>query len=247
MLPDGFSDYIAYADESGDPSLAGINIDFPLFALVFCIFPIDAYIRNIVPAVLRLKFDFFGHDQIVLHETDIRRRNPPFVLLGDERLREQFFERIRRLIEQTEMTVIAAVIDKQRLADMDEPGDPYALALQFCMERTQQFLKSRQQSEPTTRIVFESRGSPEDRRLQEVFEAVRVGGTPAGPMENLRHQFASKQVNSAGLQLADLAARPIALRVLRPTQSNRAYDAIQAKLLRSPDGRTDGWGLKTYP
>ena len=59
--------------------------------------------------------------------------------------------------------------------------------------------------------------------------------------------FASKWINSAGLQLADLTARPIALSCLRPDQPNRAFDIIEPKIRRDPDGKTDGWGLKNFP
>ena len=44
-------------------------------------------------------------------------------------------------------------------------------------------------------------------------------------------KFASKQINSTGLQLADLTARPIALKFLRPHQENRAYEIIKTKLI----------------
>lgn len=56
-----------------------------------------------------------------------------------------------------------------------------------------------------------------------------------------------KQANHCGLQIADLIARPIGTHVLRTEQPNRAYDIIEAKFHRSPDGLVDGWGLKCYP
>ena len=43
-------------------------------------------------------------------------------------------------------------------------------------------------------------------------------------------KFAKKSVNSTGLQLADLTARPIAIKTMRPTQANRAYDVIITKM-----------------
>ena len=70
-----FSDFVIYADESGDHSLTSINPNFPVFCLTFCIFPVHTYVTEVVPAVQQLKFDFFGHDQIVLHENEIRRAN----------------------------------------------------------------------------------------------------------------------------------------------------------------------------
>lgn len=43
-----------------------------------------------------------------------------------------------------------------------------------------------------------------------------------------------------------MAARPIALSVLRPGQPNRAMAILEGKLWRGPDGRADGYGLKSF-
>ena len=59
--------------------------------------------------------------------------------------------------------------------------------------------------------------------------------------------FSSKESNAAGLQLADLVARPIGRRLLKPEQSNRAYSVIREKFRRSPDGKPRSWGLKVFP
>ena len=248
MLPNNFSDYIVYVDESGDHSLASINQQFPLFALVFCIFRVERYIRDIVPAAQQVKFEFFGHDQIILHEIDIRGHNPPFGLLQHEGIRERFLGRLSDLVEHAEMTVIAAVIDKQRMVDAHAGADdPYNLALRSCMERLQMLLHDAGASEQTTQIVFESRGASEDRRLRTTFGEVRQGSNAVGVMPNLRYQFVSKRANSTGLQFADLIARPIALHTLRPGQRNRAYDVIAPKLWRDANGNVDGYGLKVFP
>ena len=59
--------------------------------------------------------------------------------------------------------------------------------------------------------------------------------------------MASKQVNSAGLQLADMVARPIGRHLLNPEQPNRAYDLLREKFRADPQGRIQGRGLKVYP
>lgn len=247
MHPDRFSDYIVYVDESGDHSLTSINQEFPVFVLVFCVFRIDQYIRNIVPAAQQLKFEFFGHDQVILHESEIRRGRQPFGLLRDDNLRERFLGRLSDLVQQAGMVVIAAAIDKRRMANKDASMDsPYDLALRSCMERTQTFLQDAGASEQTTQIVFESRGKSEDERLSATFEKVR-GGTTTGAMPNLRYQFVSKKANSTGLQLADLIARPIAMNTIRPDQRNRAYEVVEPKLWRDIDGNVGGYGLTMLP
>ena len=248
MHPDRFSDYIVYVDESGDHSLTSFNQEFPVFVLVFCIFRVDQYVRNIVPATQQLKFEFFGHDQVVLHESEIRRRRQQFALLRDEELRERFLGRLSNLVEQAEMVVIAAVIDKRRMANEGaNANSPYDLALRSCMKRTQMFLQDAGASRQTTQIVFESRGKSEDEKLSATFEEVRGGSGGIAAMPNLRYQFVSKKANSTGLQLADLIARPIAMNTIRPDQRNRAYEVVEPKLWRNVDGTTDDYGLKMLP
>jgi hypothetical protein len=47
--------------------------------------------------------------------------------------------------------------------------------------------------------------------------------------------LADKKTNSAGLQLADIVARPIRLSVLRPNQPNRAFDILREKIYREQE------------
>ncbi len=57
--------------------------------------------------------------------------------------------------------------------------------------------------------------------------------------------MADKKYNLAGLQLADLVARPIGRKLLDPAQANRAYDILASKFCRGPDGSADG--LRLFP
>jgi len=68
--------------------------------------------------------------------------------------------------------------------------------------------------------------------------------------------IADKKVNCAGLQLADLMARPIGMHCLRPEQSNRAFEVIYEKLAIDPTASHPDadlamidtqWGLKCFP
>jgi len=52
-----FSDYLIFADESGDHGLSTIDPQFPVFALVFCMVAKVDYLNRIVPAIQQLKLD----------------------------------------------------------------------------------------------------------------------------------------------------------------------------------------------
>lgn len=94
-------------------------------------------------------------------------------------------------------------------------------------------------------ILFESRGKKEDAELELQFRRIGSGNANWGNRDldftciEWEPLFVNKKSNSSGLQLADLTARPIGLNVLRPTQSDRAFDILKPKLMQN--------GLKVFP
>src|SRR5262249_6095491 len=99
----------------------------------------------------------------------------------------------------------------------------------------------------TTHFLFEKRGKKEDAEVEHAFrEACRGASYLRQPLP-FEIVMADKRCNSAGLQLADLVARPIGRMILNPKQPNRAYELIHPKFRRSPNGRVEGWGLKVFP
>lgn len=59
--------------------------------------------------------------------------------------------------------------------------------------------------------------------------------------------FADKKSNSEGLQMADLVARPVGIKILRHDPRNRAYEIVERKFYRNGRGQYKGWGLKYFP
>lgn len=234
---DSFSDFIVFVDESGDHGLDGIDPEFPMFALSFCLMEKISYTHNIVPAFQKFKFDVWGHDGAILHEHEIRKSKGPFgILRSDPVLRETFYARLNGLMAEAPMFVIASVINKANLKNKySNPWSPYELALLFCMERGLRWLLRNNQAGKLTHIVFESRGKKEDAELELEFRRIcdNKGNFSNDDFTQMRFEpvFISKASNSIGLQLADLTARPIALRYYKPLQSNRAYEIIQPKLI----------------
>ncbi len=233
-----FSDYIVYVDESGDHSLTSIDPQFPVFALSFCVVRKSDYMAQVVPAVQALKFKYWGHDAVVLHEHEIRKSKGDFTwLLTDRARREEFYEDLHRIMVDAPVLLIGSVIDKKALvAKYATPWSPYELALHFCLERLQTFLRENGQEGKRIHVVFECRGKVEDDDLELTFRRIAGNENHWGyrkhkfDLMEFEPKFAKKSVNSAGLQLADLTARPMALRTLRPDQANRTYDTIKEKL-----------------
>ncbi len=242
-----FSDFIIFADESGSPVLEGPDPNFPVFVLNCVLAAKTDYADRIVPALQRLKFDFVGHDQLILHERDIRRQQADFAFLQVAAgVRENFLDRINEIVANAEIEVIAAVIDKPRLVQKyAKPWSPYEIALHFCMETLLSRLRRLGQKGRLVHVIFESRGKKEDAELELHFRRIAADkanwGYKRARFRTLEWQpvFIDKKSNSSGLQLADLMARPIGLKVLRPQQENRAFEVIRPKF-------ADG-GMKSFP
>jgi hypothetical protein len=240
-----FSDYIVFVDESGDHSLTSIDPEFPAFSLSFCILRKDEYIQKVVPSVQAFKFKYWGHDAVILHEHEIRKTKGDFAFLRTDRaLREEFLEDLSQVMAAAPFSVIGSVIDKKRLiARYPKPWNPYQLGLHFCLERLLIFMNDQGQRAKTLHVIFECRGKDEDAALELEFRRIVTGASRWGwvnrdfSVMNFVPIFAKKSENSVGLQLADLTARPLAINMLRPDQSNRAYEIILTKLIN----------LKTFP
>jgi len=83
------------------------------------------------------------------------------------------------------------------------------------METLWEFLEEKTENTKKTHIVVVQRGPKEDKDLELEL-----------PPEVI---FADKNAMSTGLQFADLVARPIGLKTLRPEQENRSFDILKSK------------------
>jgi len=233
-----FSDYIVYADESGSATLDGADPHFPVFVLAMTLVRKDDYANVVVPSLQKLKFDFVGHDQLILHERDIRRQKGAFAFLQvDPIQRAAFMKAVDDLVSAAPIEVFAAVIHKDQLtAKYSKPWSPYELALYFLMERLLPLLEWKGQIGKRLHVVFECRGKKEDAELELAFRRIAANQANWGwknpDFTKIQWEplFVDKKCNSSGLQLADLFARPIGLHRLKPTQTNHAYEVLAPKI-----------------
>ncbi|MDP1859955.1 MAG: DUF3800 domain-containing protein [Gemmatimonadaceae bacterium] len=241
-------DFIVYVDESGDHGLHKIDPEYPIFVLAFAIFRKEDYASQAVPEMLRFKFTHFGHDQVILHEHEIKKAKGAFRILIDSARRAHFMADLSNMMASAQFTLVAVVIKKTELKDRySSPSNPYALAMEYGLERVCAFLEENDQADRRTHVIFERRGSKEDLELELEFRRVIGGANPMCSRIPLEIVMTDKKAISTGLQIADLVARPIGLHVLRPMQANRAWEIILPKLRRGKGGRVDGYGLKCFP
>lgn len=229
-----FSDYIVYVDESGDHGVNSINPEYPIFCLAFCIFKKSEYIEQIVPEMQRLKFKYWGHDAVVLHEHDIRKPNTVegfqeqehYKILFNKKIKNALLADISNFIENAPFEIITTVIDKKKHKDTGR--NPYEKALAICLATLQSYLYKNKDSGKIS-VIFESRGKVEDFELKEEFKNIcnSICNIKDFSMIKFEMIFVKKSANCTGLQIADLVARPIGLKNLKPEQENRAYKTIE--------------------
>lgn len=240
--------YIVYMDETGDHSLTNIDRDFPGFCLTLLVFDQDEYIYKAIPCITKLKMDYWGHENVILHSRDIRKAQKDFGFLTDPVKRQPFYERINELMRDTDYLIISVVIDKLKLTSQYLYADnPYKLSLKFALERLLPLLEEKDQREVT--LVAESRGKKEDDDLRLSFLTVTNNGTEYIPEDRFRAvkfnlEFVSKKSNCTGTQMADLASYPIARHNLNPNESNPAYEIVRAKEYQGKGGIR---GFKRFP
>jgi hypothetical protein len=227
---------IVYFDEVGNPTLENTDKDFPVFAIALYICDSSCYIQEITPRVNALKFKWFGHEGVVLHSRDIRKAQNDFGFLTDPAKRAEFMKEITDVMTACDYRLIAVAIRKDSLLSRYRyPEDPYELALLFALERLVSVLEGARQREVT--IIAEKRGKREDHELGVAFQRIVNRGSgfvTADRFQRIRFtlHFLPKSMNIIGTQMADLAAYPIARKVLHPENKNPAFEVVSKKLVR---------------
>lgn len=243
-----YSEYIVFVDESGDHGLDTIDAGYPMFVLAFCIIKKEDYVAQLTPAIQNVKFKHFGHDNIILHERDIRKDVGDFTSLKSREKKSAFMDDLTSIVEATPFTLITCAIRKDALKKRyADPGNPYHIALAFGLERTFYYLRSKGAIASKIHIIVEKRGKKEDSELELEFRRVCDSGNYERVILPFDVVFMDKKSNNAGLQLADLVARPVGLSILKPEQPNRSYEVLKAKFYTNGDGSIRGWGMKCFP
>jgi hypothetical protein len=219
------SSHIIYVDESGSSDFGAGNESYPVFVLAFCLFNVDTYINQIDPSFQRLKFQHFGHDLVILHESDIRKKVGAFKALNDPIFRELFLDDLSRTITKSDFRILPIIRTKENEGH-HEP-EIYTNSAVEGLNRCVEWLKSNGKVGEELIFVLESRGPKDDRRLLEALESIFWHRRE--PQVTVK--FVPKAFASTGLQIADLVARPIGLSAIRPGQANRSFEMIRDKIV----------------
>ncbi len=246
------AEFRMFLDESGDHSLNPIDVNFPVFCLTGCIFEKNYYHEVARGKIDEFKMLFWGRTDVILHSHEIRKRKGDFSILNDPHIRTGFYEKLNELISGLDFRILACVILKNdHKAKYGNPINPYYLSLNFLMERFCMFMR-KEDGFCRGFITAESRGKQEDDLLITEYQRLRNSGNQyLDSMSNITGLTMQKKIeNIAGLQIADLAAYPIASKVLRPDTVNQSFEILEKKIETAPPqkGRVIlGYGLKIFP
>lgn len=192
---------------------------------------------------------YWSHDEVVLHEHEIRKPRDAFSFLLKRSVRECFLGKLTDLMQSLPASIIAVLIDKPGFAAShdDRTTGVYDHAMKTGIDAVFRFLTDAGQSKQLTPIIVECRGRKEDKELELAFRRhCDIGGSHSRSLP-LELVMVPKTANSAALQLADLVARPIGIKHLRPHQPIRAFDIIRTKFYQSPGGEVERWGFHSIP
>ena len=134
------------------------------------------YSEKVVPALEIFKIKHFGHDQIVLHENEIRKEKGVFRMFPTKAHKDRFLDDLTSIIEENNFILISCVIDKRRLKKQQVTlGNAYHIALRYCLETLYEFLEEKNEHTNLTHVVVEQRGRKEDDELELEFRRICDG------------------------------------------------------------------------
>jgi hypothetical protein len=239
--------YLLCLDECGTHDMEHVDPTFPVFVLIGVLIGQSYYTRTLVPRVRAFKQRHCPNPNAVLHSRDIRRRTGDFAFLGEsDDKRQRFYEGISELFAGLRIRLFASVIDKRRLRKrFIAPVNPYEVSISQLLSLVCGPPGLPGPSRPKLAAVFaEARGKSHDELLQAEYARfhsaglwnygeLRVQNRRARTVRRLfpdRIQFRGKSDGESGLELADLAAYPIARAIVNGHWNRPDARVIGAKL-----------------
>lgn len=245
--------YYLFLDESGHHGMKKRGQQYPILVLCGCFIEKNYYKSQFTKDFNHLKLKYFKTTDIIFHSRDIRKWQKRFKVLGNLKIRNNFYKDLDNFVANADFKIISTAILKDKFIEQYGPraDDPYELALTFILERA--IFLSDNLGCKKIEIIAEARGKKEDAGLHTQHQLILAHGTTYVNRKRLKNKFSDiefvkKKRNNLGIQLADLVAYPIATKVLYPKRENLAFRIIEPKIYRQfPNGDYLGYGLKIFP
>lgn len=262
-----------YVDENGHQSLTGdlSNPSKRFLCLTGVIMPIKEHDDTLTPKINDLKLRYFHDSTIILHRREIISATGAFACLSIPEIRQRFNLDVLDIIQTVKYRVISIVIDKYALVQkygIYRAKDPYALALEYLMQRYQYWMQSVARrngiSYPFGDILAEARGGGEDKLTKLTYQEI-YAGRGYNQLRNADMFYTSSQIklkpksaNIAGLQFVDLISHPsrryiLTLHGLGNDFKKSSFEEdivnilIRDKFRRGYNSEIDGAGVVFFP
>lgn len=243
--------YYVYVDECGDQNLSNYEETFPIFTLCGVIVS-ESQKRVLTDKVNAMKRRFWGTEAVILHSRDIRKCQKNFVKLFNLEVKQAFYEAVDAILgEKGAFTIVAcSILKEEYIRQFGRFNDVYGQSLSLLLERAVFYIDDLNIKEGIDlHIVAEMRGKKEDSNLLKYYNQLRDKGTYWVTPQRLQSHihsfsFVAKKANIAGLQVADLAAYPIARHILEPELLNLAFNTLECNIYQS---KGKPLGLKVIP
>lgn len=223
--------YRLFIDESGDAQVEDVTDPrYRYLGLTGIAIRLDRHQAETGAEMDGLKARHFpahsSNAPVVLVRTELIRTTGAFSVLADPGKAAAWERDVLAFLDQWARDPITVVIDKLRTQQMygEQDEDPYLRAMRFMLERYRGMLHYRG---AVGDVMFEARGTAEDRRLRQAYRYLYAHGTGQRSGEDLRAVLTSgelkiqkKRANVAGLQVADLIAAPARLSLLQEHRGN---------------------------
>lgn len=215
-----------YVDETGDHTRSMSESD-PVGRRYLCLLGVmvrmgETYTRlqASVEDVKRTHLPYDPDAPPILHRKDILRRRGPYHVLNDDAIRTAFDGDLIELVNTAPITIFGVVIDKFSHGSKEYRylTHAYHYCLAAMLEKycgLLEFLGA------VGDVLVEARGKTEDMTLQKEFRSIWASGTPYLSNSMTKKTLTSrelkikpKNLNVAGLQVADILAHPVMRDVL---------------------------------
>ncbi len=122
LITDLSQRYLIFIDETGDPK---VHFDlrkyddhsvFPVMTITAVVLAKTVYQEVLMPGLNEIRDRFFNSRDIYFHSREIRRKDGIFKIFLDDKLYEDFKERMDTLLEKSSITIISSSINKINFA-----------------------------------------------------------------------------------------------------------------------------------
>lgn len=246
-------------DECGSTSLNAKQSDFGVFALSAVIIPASRY-ETVDRRWKAWKTEVWGDPKRRIHEPELRKSRGAFWFEGRTARQNEVRESLSDVLRELDFMLITVVVHRDEYfalhgrdpIDASLPLSVYHMVLDFMSERLVRALHDCFDN-ARGHLVAEARGPLEDAQLQQEFARLHIDGTSYVSGSWFRQQlqpgiqFGTKPECITGLELADLAARPCAEKVLAPDRTPPRWPEFREKLCSLQRTKHSPLGLKIVP